>query len=208
MTFQCALDGTAYSSCTSPEQYSDLLRGVHTLRVRAVDAFGNADPTPATFTWRVDLPPVVALVTFPEEVTEQTQVTFEWVSDVPGATFECWLDGAADGVFFETIAEARLAGRIFPCSTPFTRQLEYGQHYFAVLATSPWGTEAESWEEYEFVVGHTQSPLTYITEAAGPRDRGSPRRVPLRVAGGRPRLRRSPSGARSTAPSPSSASRR
>ena len=34
--------------------YANLLDGSHTFLVRAVDVSGNADPTPASFTWTVD----------------------------------------------------------------------------------------------------------------------------------------------------------
>ena len=56
-TFQCALDGAAWSSCTSPAGYSGLGVGTHTFQVRAIDAAGNVDATPATATWTISAPP-------------------------------------------------------------------------------------------------------------------------------------------------------
>ena len=53
-TFQCKLDADAYSSCTSGKSYSSLLQGSHTFSVKATDASGNTDPTPASFTWNID----------------------------------------------------------------------------------------------------------------------------------------------------------
>ena len=35
LRFECALDGTAFNSCVSPQQFSDLTHGTHTLLVRA-----------------------------------------------------------------------------------------------------------------------------------------------------------------------------
>ncbi len=50
--FRCRLDGQRYRACASPLVY--LLRpGRHTVRVFAVDAAGNADPTPAVLRMRV-----------------------------------------------------------------------------------------------------------------------------------------------------------
>jgi len=53
-TFQCSLDNSTYAGCTSPKSYSSLSEGNHTFRVRAIDASGIADPTPASRTWKVD----------------------------------------------------------------------------------------------------------------------------------------------------------
>ena len=50
-TFACSLDGAAYTACDSPLRYADLDAGWHTLDVRATDAAGNTDPSPAETTW-------------------------------------------------------------------------------------------------------------------------------------------------------------
>jgi subtilisin family serine protease len=50
--FQCSIDGANYESCTSPFSIK-VRRGKHELLVRAIDAAGNADPTPATHDWKV-----------------------------------------------------------------------------------------------------------------------------------------------------------
>ncbi|MGH2996569.1 MAG: hypothetical protein ACRDM9_09660, partial [Gaiellaceae bacterium] len=52
-TFLCSIDGMAWTSCSSPAEYYDLNSGTHEFRVRARDAAGNLDETPATFTWHV-----------------------------------------------------------------------------------------------------------------------------------------------------------
>lgn len=51
--FECSLDSTPFSVCTSPVTYNSLQTGFHTFKVRAVNSIGNADPTPATFEWKV-----------------------------------------------------------------------------------------------------------------------------------------------------------
>ena len=53
-TFTCSLDEAAYTSCGSPLRYLDLAAGWHTLAVRATDAAGNTDPTPAESSWHSD----------------------------------------------------------------------------------------------------------------------------------------------------------
>ncbi|MEZ5061234.1 MAG: Ig-like domain-containing protein [Solirubrobacterales bacterium] len=54
-TFECRLDGGTWESCSSPHQYgTSLTDGSHTFDVRALDAAGNADATPASTTFTVD----------------------------------------------------------------------------------------------------------------------------------------------------------
>jgi hypothetical protein len=51
-TFECSLDGAGFAPCASPFA-TTAKRGSHTLTVRAKDASGNLDATPASFTFRV-----------------------------------------------------------------------------------------------------------------------------------------------------------
>ena len=53
-TFQCSLDGSTFSFCMSPAAYS-VGEGAHTFQVKARDAVGNVDPSPATRSWTVQL---------------------------------------------------------------------------------------------------------------------------------------------------------
>ncbi|MCU1676436.1 MAG: Ig-like domain repeat protein, partial [Frankiales bacterium] len=46
-TFECRLDGGAWSECASPRAYAGLAPGSHVFEVRATDAAGNVDLTPA-----------------------------------------------------------------------------------------------------------------------------------------------------------------
>lgn len=52
VTFRCKLDRKAWRACTSPKVYR-VSAGRHVIRVRSVDAAGNADPTPAVRKFRV-----------------------------------------------------------------------------------------------------------------------------------------------------------
>ena len=56
-TFACALDLGAFLPCASPVTYSALALGSHQFRVRATDAAGNTDPTPAAYSWTIEAAP-------------------------------------------------------------------------------------------------------------------------------------------------------
>src|ERR1044072_8628642 len=47
-SFECKLDGASWASCTTPKAYSSLSLGSHQFSVRAKDAAGNVEATPAT----------------------------------------------------------------------------------------------------------------------------------------------------------------
>jgi hypothetical protein len=55
--FECSIDGSSFSTCTSPAQFSDLSEGAHILEVVSLDNSGNRDTSPASFTWAVDTVP-------------------------------------------------------------------------------------------------------------------------------------------------------
>jgi large repetitive protein len=52
-TFECSLDGAAYTACTSPKEYTFLATGAHSFRVRAIDGAGNVDASPASHFWTI-----------------------------------------------------------------------------------------------------------------------------------------------------------
>jgi MYXO-CTERM domain-containing protein len=56
-TFECSLDGAAFTACSDPTTFTGVAEGAHTLQVRARDAAGNVDPTPASTSWTYQPPP-------------------------------------------------------------------------------------------------------------------------------------------------------
>src|SRR5688572_16791464 len=55
-SFECSLDGAPFAACSPGVAYAELAIGAHHFEVRAVDASGNDDPTPATRDWTVVAP--------------------------------------------------------------------------------------------------------------------------------------------------------
>ena len=62
--FECSLDGATFTACTPPAAYSGLANGTHVFDVRAIDAAGNVDSSPARASWIVEpsTPPAAAPV--------------------------------------------------------------------------------------------------------------------------------------------------
>jgi hypothetical protein len=88
-SFECRLDGGPWGACSSPKTYSALAVGSHTFDVRAIDAAGNADPTPDTHTWTIDttLPPITLDAPEDGALTNDTTPTFSGVASLaPGAS--------------------------------------------------------------------------------------------------------------------------
>jgi hypothetical protein len=99
-TFQCSLDSGAYAACTSPKAYASLAAGSHTFRVRAIDAAGNVDATPATRTWTIQAadttPPDTTISSGPTGTVPETNASFAFSSTETGSTFQCSLDSTTD----------------------------------------------------------------------------------------------------------------
>ena len=51
--FFCVVDNKRMKACTSPMKVKPKKRGKHTVAVSAMDAVGNVDATPASYTWKI-----------------------------------------------------------------------------------------------------------------------------------------------------------
>ncbi|MFY0526237.1 adventurous gliding motility protein AgmC [Archangium gephyra] len=147
-TFECSLDGAAFTSCTDPVTFTGLDEREHTLLVRARDAVGNVDPTPASYTWTVDLtPPDTTIVSGPPVRTNATSATFDFSSEA-GATFECSLDGAA----------------FTPCTDPVTfTGLDEREHTLLVRARDAVGNVDPTPVSYTWTVDVTAPDTTIVS---------------------------------------------
>ena len=92
-TFECQLDSGGFAACTSPKNYTGLREGSHTFEVRAIDAAGNTDPTPASYTWTIDtVAPNTTIDSSPSDPSGSAAASFTFSSSETGSTFECQLD--------------------------------------------------------------------------------------------------------------------
>lgn len=92
-SFECKLDGSGFTACTTPQNYTSLADGPHTFQVRSVDAAGNVDLTPVSYSWTVDsTAPDTSLTVFPLDPSNTASASFSFTSSEAGSTFECKLD--------------------------------------------------------------------------------------------------------------------
>ena len=149
-TFDCSLDGAPFEPCVSPAEYTGLSLATHQFRVRAMDADGIRDETPASYTWTVGAPDTAAPETTidlgPDFLTNHTDALFRFSSEA-GATFACSLDG----------------GAFVSCSSPMGYGgLAAGEHTFAVRATDAAGNADETPASATWTID-TAKPDTSIT---------------------------------------------
>jgi len=131
--FECRVDQSPFSTCTSPFTTANLSDGEHTFQVRAVDRVGYVDSSPASYTWTVDATaPAVPALSSPANsgvITSTDIVTLTWgaVTDSNLAGYRVKLNGAvtavgtvtqtvvgplANGTYTWTVAAVDAAGNI------------------------------------------------------------------------------------------------
>jgi hypothetical protein len=124
-TFECRLDSNSFAPCSSPTRVSDLSQGQHLFEVRAIDAAGFPDLSPAAFVWETSaVQPETFITAAPADATTSRDAAFSFTGAPGAAIFQCTLDGAA----------------FAPCSSPQRYSgLANGQHRFAVRALTAAG---------------------------------------------------------------------
>ena len=92
-SFECSFDAVAWTPCASQQQVSGLLEGSYTYSVRAVDAAGNADPSPSSRTWTIDMTaPDTSITSGPRRETASRSASFDFSASEPGSRLACKLD--------------------------------------------------------------------------------------------------------------------
>jgi CSLREA domain-containing protein len=136
-SFQCRLDAGSFVSCTSPQLYT-LPDGAHLFQVRATDAYGNADLTPASYSWTIDAtPPDTIIDSGPSQpLTNSATATFNFHSTQSGSSFECRLD----------------AGSFVSCTSPISYTPPDGAHLLQVRATDAAGNTDQTPASYTWTI--------------------------------------------------------
>ena len=94
--FKCSLDGSTFSSCTSPISYTELADANHSFTVKATDQFGDEDPSGASYSWTVDtIPPVPSFLS----LTINTNVIIVvWTTNEPSTSQVMYGVGGSAGI--------------------------------------------------------------------------------------------------------------
>ena len=126
VTYSCSVDGAPYVACTSPDSMMSLAQGAHTFAVRATDAAGHTDGTPASRAWTVDtVPPNITLSSGPlQNGTSGPRVVVGFT--VSEGVTTCSLDMAP----------------FVPCATQFADNLPAGAHALRIRSTDAAGNVA------------------------------------------------------------------
>jgi hypothetical protein len=153
-TFECRIDGSSWAPCTSPRTLGGLADGDHTFEVRAVDAAGNRDATPAAMTWTIDTAtPDTSITSGPSGTVASADATFAFGASEAGSTFECRLDD----------------GDLAQCTSPRTMSnLAPGAHTFEVRAVDAAGNADPSPARRTWHVQQTVFSDGFETGALGP----------------------------------------
>lgn len=154
VTYQCSVDGAAWTACPSPVTFYGLQDGPHTLLLRGTDQAGNVSPS-AQYSWTIETtpPPAPVITGGPDAVSSPGPAQFV-ISTQPDTSLQCSLDNQS----YE------------PCSEVYDLQmLPVGTYVLVVRAVDE--------------AGNVSSGTTYTwTVAARPGPAGLPRTAALLIA--------------------------
>jgi len=169
-TFQCSVDtgSASWGACSGPgasHTPSALADGSYSFRVRATDAQGNVDPSPATETFTVDTTPPNTLIDSAAQGTSaNTTPSFSFHSTESGSTFECSIDTGTPAYG--------------PCSGPWGSHtpsaLADGSYSFRVRATDAQGNTDSSAATETFTVDTTAPDTSIDSGPTGATNDASP----------------------------------
>lgn len=140
VTFECKLDTDSFAPCSSPKPYSNLSEAAHRFEVRARDAAGNLDLSPAAANWIVDVTqPETSIVAGPASVTTSPDATLTFSSNESPVTYECRLD---TGQFAACVSPNVYLGLSAGAHTVQVRAIDAAGNIDASAAAYSWTVDA------------------------------------------------------------------
>ncbi len=158
-TFECRLDAESFGACSSPLSRQDLAEGSHTFEVRATDASGKADATPAQHTWTIDAaPPLPFVLLGPQDaltgVPPAEPRTFTWEPATDARTAISRYEFLVDGAVAQLLEPADCTP--IACAVTLPGPFAHGPHPWSVRAIDAAGNVRET------------SPRTFTVDAEAP----------------------------------------
>lgn len=173
-TFECSVDGEAPAPCSTPYT-KGLSDGAHTFSVRAADAFGNSDDTPAEHVWTIDTAaPETMLLETPPLADNSVMVMFRFDSNERNVSFDCSLDGGAyaacksgdtfgpiaDGAHSFAVRAHDRAGNVDSAPAIFAWNVDTSTPDTQLLS-GPVGAQPGTTAQFTFVSGDAGSGATF-----------------------------------------------
>jgi Big-like domain-containing protein len=159
VSFQCRLDGAAFSTCTSPTSYAGLTDGSHTFQVKAVDAATNQSAA-TSYPWVVDTTAPTVAVNFTAAGAFYNNAGFNGGCSTPSGDFCGTAADAGTGLSTVKVSIRRGAGSYWN-GTAFASASE------VLLNATGGGTWSQAFAAANFPAGGSYTLRAVVTDNAG-----------------------------------------
>ncbi|NEM99185.1 Ig-like domain-containing protein [Pontibacter burrus] len=171
VTYQASLNGAAFTDVSNPVTFQNISDGRHTLRVRAVDAAGNTDATPASFTWTIDAtppkPPVIVAVSEDRGPVADDGITSDNTLQLKG-TAEAEATIAVTRVGTGVIGTTRASATGAWIFSYENTALQDGSYSFTAAAADSLGNTSPASERFAVTIDQKAPTATIATTATSP----------------------------------------
>ncbi len=149
-TYWCSLNQASFEKCQSPVTYAALANGAQNFQVFATTPKG-IDGAKASHSWTVDnVRPVVTITNAAQlpTLTNNSSISFDFISSKAGSSFKCSLDGAV----------------LFSCDSPMAYNVTTeGLHKFSVTAMDSLGNESGAAAEFQWSLDLSAPAASFVS---------------------------------------------